>query len=866
MKNKEQENKKYPHLLDNKPCGQDLFEGKSHEKIAKNIADIIKNGTAEVVGIDGGWGAGKSNMVNLIETELDKGKFHFFIYDAWGHQTDFQRRSILENLTSYLVDEAKIINKKKWNAKLLQLLSRKRSVGSKIVKELSAISKIGAILALSMPILVLLNNYIGQNMGKIIYWAGILIFSLVILYVLQVKNMKKYGQPTSILNVISELFLSYQDYTNDKQDNIEQSMKYETIYDEEPSSRDFKNWMKEIDDDIKGHTLVIVFDNMDRLPKDKVQELWAAIHTFFSEEKYSNIRVIVPFDRAHIKSAFKSEDILINPTKKTKDSDNNYDVACYGNDFINKTFDAVYRVSPPVMSDWKAYFANRWEEAFGRKVDNKITQIYDLLSKVATPREIIAFINEFVTIKQISDNSIPDEYIALFIFGKDKISLDPQKEILQPSYLGALDFMYKNDIDLSKYISALYYQLPPEKALDIIYTDNIKQALNNGKAKPIEAIQSQKQLFFSILENAIIKVTNIPNAIVALNACLKNEDPEHEQMIWEDIYREIKQQPINEPLQEHQKILLTKIKNKEEYLKTMVLGFSNIHEFDVISFCNSIRQLSEMDGINPYIYLEDKEIDAEAFVRFVEQAKEDFDKYRIICKQDKLDKYLSGLNVDQLANLKAIPFIEGKYTQPLYKAQLEKLVDLNLNNMDGIKVLFDRLKEIERPIKKKLPDANIHNYFNATKSDDEFYYDLICMRISCLNSFHPNFRALFNNVLNSTDDKFVEKIAERIECYIDFGTMLLNVDIMNYSLYIAVANRLTEKSYGKSNMDALAVIQKYDTIKSCLGTTPNMLIERIGAWVDDIKLKLKKENVFSVPIEFFSDIYNRKNELYTFLK
>ena len=28
------------------------------------------------------------------------GKFHFFTYDAWGHQTDLQRRTILEELTS----------------------------------------------------------------------------------------------------------------------------------------------------------------------------------------------------------------------------------------------------------------------------------------------------------------------------------------------------------------------------------------------------------------------------------------------------------------------------------------------------------------------------------------------------------------------------------------------------------------------------------------------------------------------------------------------------------------------------------------------------------------------------------------------
>ena len=69
--------------------------------------------------------------------------------------------------------------------------------------------------------------------------------------------------------------------------------------------------MNNIDDDLceKDKRLIIVIDNMDRLPKLKVQELWAAIHSFFSEIQYDNIKVIVPFDRLHIRNAFQTEDI-----------------------------------------------------------------------------------------------------------------------------------------------------------------------------------------------------------------------------------------------------------------------------------------------------------------------------------------------------------------------------------------------------------------------------------------------------------------------------------------------------------------------------------------------------------------------------
>lgn len=56
---------------------------------------------------------------------------------------------------------------------------------------------------------------------------------------------------------------------------------------EEPSIMEFKNWMRAIssylnkskNNEIKK--IIIVFDNMDRLPSEKVMQLWSAIYTFY---------------------------------------------------------------------------------------------------------------------------------------------------------------------------------------------------------------------------------------------------------------------------------------------------------------------------------------------------------------------------------------------------------------------------------------------------------------------------------------------------------------------------------------------------------------------------------------------------------
>lgn len=846
--------KRYPRFLDNKPCGQDLFIGKSHDSVAQNIANIIANNSSNIIGIDGGWGSGKSNMVDLVRKKLNSEKYHFFIYDAWGHQEDLQRRSILEELTSQLTNgDKKAKNKKavldetKWKRKLKDLLSKKREVETKTIPKLSCGIILMALAIIATPILDVVSSKIESNLWKVLITSIPFLVVLLFTVVLFIKNLCKYRKCERVSQIVkislNETFSIYTD--KQKEDTT-----FETISEEEPSSRKFRDWMHEIDNDLDKNIVIVVFDNMDRLPAQKVQELWASIHTFFADENYNNIKALVPFDRQHIITAFKNED---DATGK-----------CFGNDFINKTFDAVYRVSPPIMSDWKDYFVKRWEEAFGTKPDSKVTQIYDILSDSITPREIIAFINEFVSIKQISDESIPDEYIALFIKGKEKMSANPKEEILNPTYLGAMDFMYKNDPNLPMYMSALYYQLPANKALDIVYTETLKKALDNNEISQIKTLQTQTGVFYPILENAITSITNIPNSVAALNQCFANENNEQTGLAWDCVYKREKEQEITKPLQDYQKILIQHISNKKEYLKKLVNGLYNLQDFDVINYHNSIRQLSEIKDINPFKFLTEKKVDAESFIKFVEQATETYNQYKIVCEQEKLNQYLSGLDVDRLSSLNAIPFIKSDYDLTAYSSHLASLVDNYGGNIDGIRIIYKRLKEVERPIAKKLPDAQIQSFFSNTKEADVFYYDLVCMRISRLNNFHANFQNAFNSVMSKIEDDFVEKIAERIEYYINYGDILLNVETINYPLFHAVAKKLTEKNYGVSKINIVSILQKYGAIKSSLAIDPNILLRRLNELCYETLANITTKNVNTIPISYFEDAIGINNDLTTY--
>lgn len=84
----------YPQYLSNRPEGVDLFDGKSQERLANAIAkhisavDSIKEPVvSRLIGLEGKWGSGKSNVIGLLHKKL-KEKYYFFCFDAWGNQED----------------------------------------------------------------------------------------------------------------------------------------------------------------------------------------------------------------------------------------------------------------------------------------------------------------------------------------------------------------------------------------------------------------------------------------------------------------------------------------------------------------------------------------------------------------------------------------------------------------------------------------------------------------------------------------------------------------------------------------------------------------------------------------------------------
>ena len=818
----------YPKFLSNQAIGEDLFLGHSQEKTADVIINDIKNSEFGIIGIDGSWGSGKSNLVKIIQKKLSVNKFSFFIYDVWGHQEDEQRRSILEELTQF-ISSNKLVDENKWQKKLKKLLARTKETNTQKKPILSLGIIISLVALLLIPFLKSVGDSITNYWKYIVYLSPFLILLFSYLYFFFFKFFKT---ENPYINAGNELFKLYQ------KDKIEETT-YETISEEEPSVKKFREWMNDINSDLKENKLVLVFDNFDRLPKDKILQLWSSIHVFFSENKYENIKVIIPFDREHIRNAF----IDLNSKEENEEFGNSY-----SEDYINKTFDVVYRVAPPILTDWKSFFETKWKECFGNdyNVDEftRTRQVYELLNNKITPREIIVLINEIATLKVLHNFNIPANYLALFVINKPIILKKPISEITNPTYLKGLEFIYKNDENLPKYITSIVYQLEPESSLEIIYSEKLKDALLNKKIEDLKEI-SQAKFFTEILEGVYPEIPKdyLPNLILSLNEIPEESfiSTEKHKIVWSDIVKSsngLKNDTHN--LQDYQKIIIKRIpeiEKQKSYIRKITKEFEYEEEWNSINYINNIDLLQKyLDENKIEIQVTDlidyNETDSvEDFVKLLRDKKENYSIYKIDYDVDDFDTYLSELEIDDLKNIDYLKYLDIEYYGlESFKKKLNKfLIDYKSNN-DYLKTILSLFKNFKGVIDTQtISDSELYTRFSSLNESNDLYYDLVAIRLS-RTLLLGNYSSYFTVATNKEDAVFVKQIAYTIQNYISYGDFLLKANEMHsLPLYKKVAQEICVTKTGRE-LSLSKVLPEFENICQKSLIKPEDLINDLNRW------------------------------------
>jgi hypothetical protein len=123
-------------LISDEPAPQDNFSTPDttspHKKVARAIAELIAGAEkgGKSIGLEGGWGSGKTTLVRFLEDELKQNpNFKLVLFDAWAHEGDPLRRTFLENLIERLTEGPESnknwINKAVWEERKEIIAQRK---------------------------------------------------------------------------------------------------------------------------------------------------------------------------------------------------------------------------------------------------------------------------------------------------------------------------------------------------------------------------------------------------------------------------------------------------------------------------------------------------------------------------------------------------------------------------------------------------------------------------------------------------------------------------------------------------------------------------------------------------------------------
>jgi len=854
----EEKNINYPRFIPHKPCGIDKFEGKSQERLTNAIANhIVSNDNnsqnlSRIIGLEGGWGVGKSNIIKQLKKHDEiKDKYYLFEYDAWGNQEDLQRRSFLELLTDNLINEGILLGNTEikikgagtqtvtWQEKLRYLLARKTETKTEKYPRISN-SMIATFLATVLTPLFMFFGFLAKIFVKL-EWLSIClsfiiplipILTVIIVWLIAKKKNNKYGKIDYLLAIYN--------------DKIENDICYETISEEEPTVIEFKKWMQSISEHLsknkKIKKLIVVYDNMDRLPAEKVKELWSSIHTFFSEDGFDNVWAIIPFDEKHLSCAFGGSD-----DEETK---------VLTKYFISKTFPVVYRVTSPVITDFKNIFDTLFKEAFANtetKQQEDINRIFRLEKPNATVREMIEFINQLVALKIIWEKEIDILYISIFVLKKDDILLNSAERILSGDYLSEyiLEIIPYNEI-LQKTISALVYGVSLDIAEQIPMLKYIDRCFRREENTDINKY-SNSENFIHILSDRvkntdIAQIDNIIQCLVKLDISnLSRNDQKTIHFLWNTLAeRKMKVSLSKQEFGDNYKLLLKNLddSHKQSIIKHLCKEIQLFEKFISENYYNTLKDMDDFIKSNDIDIkiadnLTDLEKEPEVFVKYVLCTKENYPIYKLTTKPEALSEYLSYSIIENPSVLEVLKYLinDKNYQFNEVKIKIEETIqNENLIKESNFKPLFDAYKILsgEKPLEVQLNQTQRQNIWNvlASKPNTLEYLEIVAIQI-----------ANGTNIGGTFNESQVKNIAEQMDYYAIYGNLLINNLSWNIPILSQVLKYMTENKLGHK-LSLEKILQMFFDIKNNLNVTEQVLLKQLNRW--DGKQLITSNNIQQV--------------------
>lgn len=506
-------------ILHDDVASEDLFENKTHAQVSENLFQLIcSSGKGMTIGVEGGWGAGKSTVINLLKHKLEapasNQKTLFFMFDAWAHDGDPLRRIFLESLIKKIDSESVDEN---LNSIREKITGRKKRV---ITESRKTVSKLGKWLSYSAFLLPLGSALFGKTLlnqvelgwrwpfpwtedGASYYWLfniGLffLIFPIIILVV-----WFFFGEKDKITKKRRWDFFTTESTENSTQDVTEES---------ERTSIEFEEYFKIIIEYTilkkNFERIVLVIDNLDRVDSQHAKNIWATLQTFFQKKSINQdskkvewqdrLWFIMPFDHEGFVKIWESTN------GNSENSENSI-----AQSFLRKCFQIIVEVPTPVMSSWPEYAKHHIESALSEWPENEKQNVFDTfiryasrLDKSPTPRDIKILINQIGMLGMRWGATVSSQALCLYAQYRQKYSENQLREELLKEGLPDGFSSTTNPELLKMEIAGLLFGVPKEKGAQLLLGSEIQAAIKSGEEGSLKTLATQHNKAFWIAWHA----------------------------------------------------------------------------------------------------------------------------------------------------------------------------------------------------------------------------------------------------------------------------------------------------------------------------------------------------------------------------
>lgn len=494
-------------LLPDNPSEKDEFG--SHQRVADAIFDLIlcdeKGG--KTIGLEGGWGSGKSTVVKLLNSKFSQDPYAqdnlVILFDAWAHRDDPLRRTFLESIIIQ-AEKKGWVDEDRWK-KVRDVIAQRLKIESKTTHSvLKPWARWLIIVSLLLPIGSSLLNYGLDNPSG--FW-GILSLSLGFLFTLlpliilvcavvfnhkgKKENSSDYEKDVDRTEPLAFLF--------QKSSTDTKSETFQTV---NPTSIEFENRFADLVVEALSNSkrrMIFVLDNLDRIDPAEALSLLSTLQTFLQyndscPEWLNRVWAIIPYDRKGLERLWdekKNSDWKEQSATKSKSTIESTE-SSLALSFLDKRFQIRFEVPPILLSGWSDYLINvLLANAFPDHDPSEFYTTYRVFAnfrpcpdRLPTPRELILYVNQIGSLHRQWQDKFPLPHYGYYVLRR-RAGDDIIAEIRKNTYKDPKVQTLLGE-KLADNLAAFLFNVEVEKAYQLVLQEPVEAALSSGDAAKIK--------------------------------------------------------------------------------------------------------------------------------------------------------------------------------------------------------------------------------------------------------------------------------------------------------------------------------------------------------------------------------------------